>query len=249
MIHNVHRIDHGNLGDMMCSPLRYFDLGPWRQVDIDGTEFPTSEPVIIGGGGLIHGDEWPKKLEALIEGTEKTVIWGIGSNVHGETITTTPEWVGRAGIVGIRDYGTKFDYVPCPSCMHQAFDRHRVVSPKRRFLIYEHAGFPIPISGIVRINNNQPEDAFEDVIAFMAQGETVISNSFHGLYWAMLLNRAAVCVMPISSRFYGFKYPPTFSPVESCTSAAGSVHPEYLGECRESNIRFFKKVSDYLRTE
>jgi hypothetical protein len=135
--------------------------------------------------------------------------------------------------------------------MHPAFGIFRHIAPQRDHLIYEHHGARLTISGPARICNRQPISFFGDVIALMAQSRCIISNSYHGLYWAMLLGRKAVCVSPMSSRFYGFKYPPQFATAEDWKekAEAAGVYPDYLEECRAENVKFYAKAKELIASE
>ena len=72
-------------------------------------------------------------------------------------------------------------------------------------------------------------------------GETVITNSFHGTYWALLLKRKVVCI-PFSSKFYGFRYPPAYCTDGDWRKAArqASVRPDALEDARHHNLKFYK---------
>jgi hypothetical protein len=246
MIVNIHRIDQDNLGDMASSPCQYFDLGRVERADCMNWPWPQADCYIVGGGGLL-GQGWEGDLKALTE-SAKTIFWGVGSNIHETTEPAWPEFIKGSPLAGVRDHGNPFDYVPCPSCMHPAFGIFRHIAPQRDYLIYEHHGARLSISGPARICNRQPISFFGDVIALMAQSRCIISNSYHGLYWAMLLGRKAVCVSPMSSRFYGFKYPPQFATAEDWKekAEAAQVYPDYLEECRAENVKFYSKAKELI---
>jgi hypothetical protein len=238
---NVHRCDEDNLGDQMASPLHYFDLGSdVQEIDIMET-WPPADVYVVGGGGML-GQGWEDRLEELTR-RERVIFWGTGSNIHHETEPSWPWYLELSELAGIRDYGSPYYYVPCPSCMHPAFDEARRVRPTQEVMIYEHFLKQVLISGPMRITNQQPFAAFEEVIRFVAQAETIISNSYHGCYWAMLLGRKVLCWRPSASRYFGFKYPLTMITGSNWRdTVVNHVTPDYLEECRALNRAFAKEV-------
>ena len=82
-------------------------------------------------------------------------------------------------------------------------------------------------------------------IRFLASAEIVLTNAYHGMYWATLLGKKAI-VFPYSSKFHGFKYPVAMSAPGAWRSARGAApaFPEALDECRQANLRFADKVRE-----
>lgn len=247
---NIHRIDPENIGDLACSPIHYFpSLRGCKTADIGG-EWDATHAYIVGGGGLLNG-LWQDRLVNLADGGTPAIAWGIGCNVHGSAAFVWPKFLDTYALVGLRDWGNPWKCVPCPSCLHPSFDEVRETEPRYPCVIYEHHLMPLPISCQAgpRLSNRQPLTAFVDVLRFLAQGRVVISNSFHGLYWAMLLNRPTLCFQPFSNRFYCFQNRPVYcdeNDWQKKLETAGESRPEYLSDCRERNTDFYHEVAKLL---
>ena len=103
--------------------------------------------VIVGGGGLIGANYFTSKIEAIMNSnTKKIIFWGVGHNIHGKKKIELPDYLKYADLVGIRDYGLKYQWVPCPSCLHPAFNKN--YKTKHKIVIYENTHFEkLPITG------------------------------------------------------------------------------------------------------
>lgn len=239
-----------NIGDRVSCPLDYFpEFGHFERLDI-GQDWPSDANIIFGGGGLLSGnmDEHGWSTGVLLERfstiakrkDRKLIAWGIGSNVEGGTSVEYSNWLNRFDLIGLRDFGNPWHYVPCPSCLHPAFDSS-VVTKGIGVVIYEHADHPIldiPIDR--RLNNTKLKSEMFSVIEFIANAEVVITSAYHGAYWASLLGKKVAIYRPEYSRFYGFKHPIPFcdasnweTVVEAASTAVG-----LLEECRAANVSF-----------
>ncbi len=227
----------------MCSPLLYFDI-PFKEIDIykwKPTEIVSSK-VIFGGGGLFHNPENSrriKELMALVRSRKgKIIFWGAGSNYHNFTKTYYPSYISSADLIGLRDYyNNPFEYVPCPSCLHSIFKR-TFPCPYRETVIFEHTDRPIDLP-FPKMSNKQPARNFEDVIYFLNSAETVLTSTFHGAYWSLLLGKKVILWKPFSNRFYSF---PIQLPIFSGKMTKGLSIPNYLFDCVDLNLKFYSKV-------
>jgi len=76
----------------------------------------------------------------------------------------------------------------------------------------------------------------EEVIAFLASGEVVVTSSYHGAYWARLLGRK-VALLPRGSKFWHLPpAPPRDRPWV----------PGMLKAHKEINRAFFREVLDLM---
>lgn len=252
----IHIHDEHNLGDSMCVPTDYCpQFGPAEKVNVrsitaiidDKTPMPPLGDAIIGGGGMLY-PSLPPVLGALLAQKRDTrlVIWGIGSNTHDATTADYPKLLAAYDLVGIRDYGNPYQYVPCPSCMNPEFDLP-AVEPTHDFVIYEHYEHPIELEvKVPRCSNDRLKTTFSHVLSFLAEGRVVLTNTFHGAYWALLLNRPVVVYKPFSSRFYGFKPAVLFADDKTWQEQLGKAAApgaEYLHECRALNAGFARQVA------
>jgi hypothetical protein len=230
--------NRSNIGDVVCCPKHYFpEFVDFPVYDICDVQFVTEDCLIIGGGGLMHPG-FRRYLEEALR-ARVAVLWGVGSNVHGETELQYPVPPHAFTLAGLRDWNSGFDYVPCPSCLDPVFDH--VAEPKNEIVVYCHHDVMLPLlTSVPRLDNSVC--SLREAAQFIASGQIVLTNSFHGAYWAMLLNRRAILYRPFSSRFFGFKHKlPVCSSDSSFFNAVkvAESYPDYLTECRMLN-RLFK---------
>ena len=249
-----HIDDPRNLGDQVACPIDYADL-PGERVDLtQPVGSLEASAIIFGGGGLLHGDRLTGKIGKIaLAGRRQNpklrlIAWGLGANQHGQETAKYPDFLKTFDLVGIRDHGNPWNYVPCPSCLHPVFD-HPPGDPIHDFVIYEH--FQVPIAGLpaapVRTNNADRRE-FSDVITFLAQGDCIVTNSIHGAYWGLMLGRKVIIFKPFSNRFLGFA-----RGIEYCDESDWQAkmrrcarHPDYLAECRMINRQFMCRVRNLL---
>ncbi|HEX8234144.1 MAG TPA: polysaccharide pyruvyl transferase family protein [Caulobacteraceae bacterium] len=230
-----------NVGDLMCCPGDYFDFGDAAIFDVRD-EIPQCDAVIYGGGAIeqrlrVHGIH--RNVQARVK-----AAWGIGTSVHGKT--AAPEVVQDMDLVGVRELGRAGTvYTPCVSCMHPIFDEQ--FERRHEAVLFFNADKKIPrpeVRGLPELRNVA---GFEETVEFLASGDVVVTNSFHGVYWATLLGRRVVC-LPYSSKFYGFRFPPAYATAETALEAiaAAPAHPEALADCRRESRAFHKRVADLI---
>lgn len=177
------------------------------------------------------------------------VLWGAGHNQRDvsrkDQNLTWPKWMKNFDLIGVRDYMQGYEWVPCASCMHPAFDKEYKVTNK--IIWFEHkkqlikgADFgAVPIPRVVNTGQN-----FEQTIALLGSAEVVVTNSYHGVYWATLLGKKVICVDPWTSKFFYFKHMPVLAKSKDWENMLDEAvsYPESLKECREANINFWNKV-------
>jgi hypothetical protein len=151
-------------------------------------------------------------------------------------------------LVGARELGRDGAvYAPCVSCMHPIFDR--AFEPRHPAVFFYNADRKIARPAVEGLPERKNIASFEETIAFLASGDTVVTNSFHGVYWATLLNRKVVC-LPYSSKFFGFRFPPTYAAPETALEAIkGAVaYPQALEDCRRETLAFKDRVMDLAQS-
>ncbi|MGB3190723.1 MAG: hypothetical protein WBB43_15030 [Limnoraphis sp.] len=287
-IANYHVIDPTNIGDLLSSPLNYFDFPGYEvsKIDIrtldkaeaeDDSQSLLTHHAIVGGGGLMF-DRFLnhfQRLQARKNGY-RLVLWGAGHQIYqldrSVQFDYTP-YLEQFDCVGIRDFDLGYDWVPCVSCMHEAFDRQ--YSIQHEFVVFSHKKFQITIDKFPRKTNES--ENFEEIIRFLASGETILTSSFHGAYWGTLLGRK-VLAFPFTSKFFTLKHPVALYPVEKwrqpkrqiklfgktlyqhfdetkflCETEDWRSHldqcqsyPNSLQECRERNRWFYNQVMNNL---
>jgi len=254
-IRAIHRIDPDNIGDMLCPPTRYIDFGlPVEYLDISDLRAQQDAPdalTIIGGGGLMW---WLAKMQVIMATQGPKVLWGIGLNAMlQETPDSYPEWIRQAQLVGIRDYilsgpGMDLLWVPGVSCLHEAFKIRRY-PPAYPIVIYEHSSAPcIQIGDYPRLRNPK---TIEEILRFLSKGEVVITNRYHGVYWATLLGKKVLLWEPNCSRFFHFRYPPVICNRENWRQKIAETreYPSALPACIERNLAFAEDVRGLIQRE
>jgi hypothetical protein len=238
---NLHVLNTPNIGDRKCAPSLYFNsAGKNQDLWQAGAQ---GGPLIIGGGGLLH-PSFTAKLASLVEQSNgPKIVWGVGTNTHGVNHQAQQAWLDSCDLIGLRDWGSGRRWVPCASCMSPEFDRDE--PPKYRAVVYRHAGEADNIPdrmGLPTLTNHASN--LSDVVSFLLSGEFVITNTYHGMYWATLLRRKVI-VYPFSSRHFFLKHQPVF--MENGRHwdqgfPAAQSYQDALAECRFANISFASDV-------
>lgn len=274
MLVNIHRRDD-NVGDIMSSPLLYFKFPQeTKTIDIMNLDDPEilNNDIIVGGGGLVARDFFSEKMNYIAENKKRKLIsWGIGHNSYEDLggNLNYPNYMSKFDLHGIRDYEQGFNYVPCVSCMSELFDKKYEV--KHEFVIYQHANtkwevptnpsnFPVMINH--KVNQQQGlrhkiskfftrmddfQLSFQKIIKFLGEADTILTNTYHGMYWGILLNKK-VLAFPFSTKFYTLKYKVPFCEPQTWRDKLPQVYayPEALAECRDANRLYYQKVLEIL---
>ncbi len=263
-IANIYRKNPNNAGDLYSSPVSYFpELG---KIEVDIFDFKNSEEngiaslisdnsLVIGGGGLLNRKCFQFQLgtfEKLRSRGKKTVLWGVGHNSqHRKDFKKLSYYsidLDKFGLVGTRDHSLSPTWVPCVSCMNHLFDSKSNSRQELGVILHDKTyNKPRHISrfdGLPLISNRVD---IETYIAFIKDSEYIITDSYHAMYWGMLLEKK-VLVIPNSSKFFDFKYDPGFSNFENCLQDLKKArsYSGVLEECRERNLDFASKVFNYL---
>lgn len=180
------------------------------------------------------------------------ILWGAGHNSRDKETDSFdidyPDYLKRFHLVGLRDWNSEYRWVPCASCMHPAFTedykiKNEVVWFEHKKKLIDPKFFDIlPAPRMVNSGQNM-----EQIIEFLGTAETVVTNSYHGVYWATLLNRKVICI-PWGTKFHMFKHPPVMANEKNWQDkiANGVNYPEALEECREANKEFANDVKEFL---
>ena len=264
---NIHRHDHNNVGDFYCAPYLYFEELQGRYLDIYGIreknrkvrsrwiEDISNNGLIIGGGGLLnlrHFEIQMELFEALALKGKKIVIWGAGHNaIDYQAFNSNRKYnvdINAFGMAGTRDFSMDNEWVPCVSCMHEIFDRpfqseHEVGivfhknTLRNKSLLKQLETYP-------SLSNRSD---LEDMIDFIGRSEIVVTDSYHALYWSMLMGKKAIGI-PTTSKFFDFKHQPFISSYSNFENDLGKAFSfdGLLEEYREKNRNFASRVFDYF---
>lgn len=217
-----------NIGDAVSCPSLHF---PLLGNEIDFSDIRGNEDVIIYGGGSMAEVAIPdaKKRKGIKIG------WGIGYTSRGLLRPHEEPDYSVFDLIGSRDANGKTRWVPCASCMSTLFDEDYLITKDAVF--YGHK----QLSPMEALNNDCLD--MERVIEHLASGETVVTSSYHGAYWATLLGRKVVAI-PYGSKFFHYKHPPTL--VDEYAGQPGMAYPEALHECREANRKMYEDVMNLI---
>jgi len=256
---SVYRCKGNNIGDFASSPALYFRLpGEITKYELPFQEdwpCPTSGNVIVGGGGLIGaGVEKIRRAMTLLADRAKPdtrlICWGAGlhDNLNHVLDEPIPSFLRKYKLVGIRDVVDCVRWVPCASCMLAIFKRE--MKPTEEFVVYSHGVHKLDLGVPAKQANNTASQVGTPrrAIEFIASGAVVLTNTYHGAYWATLLGRKVVVINPWSTKFFRMKHPPVFATVEDWKHRVKAAvnYDEALDECREASTRFYADVMNVI---
>lgn len=251
----LHARETSNIGDLRSSPFDYFTFRGetvaadfWSTVNRGEESF---DNIIVGGG--IFGNNYlrqPMYYERL-RPKANLVLWGVGTDTP-RSPPLLADFTDRCALIGTRDYeapsidGGRILFCPCASAMSPAFDISRPppVHEAVCFLHYNKAYKQAAVFGDHPVMHNYGE--LTDTLDFLASGEVVITDSYHGLYWATLLGKKVISLVQ-GGKFAYFKWPPAHATLERFgevlkEAADIPAYPEALAEARALNMAFYERV-------
>ena len=236
MIVSISSTATSNLGDLVSRPALYFDLPVTRHIDVREPQ-PDADLYIVGGGAVQR-----RAYRA------PAILWGTGWTKRKPADRPLPGRPENVVLWGRRDYGQPgATWVPCASCMSPLFDREYAIQHPAVLYMNNRPDTPYrtlerpPIYDLPTQHNGV---TFEEAVAFLGSGETIVTNSYHGAYWGTLLGRRVVIVNPYSSKFLHFRHQPAIA--RNWRTARPRTYPDALGECREANRAFYAAVGRHL---
>ena len=264
---NVHVVNPNNVGDYYSGPHHYFEALKGKSLHLSDfrvvskakrdawVEDISNNALIVGGGGLLnirHFEMQMELFETLAKRGKKIVIWGAGHNETDRALwgKVNSYYVDMKafGLSGTRDYSMDNLYVPCVSCLHPIFDSTFKIEHEVG-VIFNHNS--IKDQNLVKSLSKYPStsntSSIEAMVEMIGKCETIVSNSYHAIYWATLLGRKTVAI-PTTSKFFDLKHRPiisTFDNFEADLKKAVS-YSGVLEESRTINKGFYKKTMDYL---
>jgi hypothetical protein len=241
-------------------PAHYFPLKPQSIKALRNFEpdYASRAIHILGGGGLGTNFFRPH-LEKLADARRqyKLIAWGVGvDNDYKLNGMLDPNgsyelygnYFDNFDEVGTRVYSekTRARWVPCASCMHPAFFALRDQKPERVVGIYQHRDHKIDIqTGDEILSEDNSGNDILKKLSFMAKHEVIITNTYHGVYWATLLGRKVIC-LPFKSGLFSFKHRPEYATKHISTSMLQSAqsYGNSLEECRNRNITYYRYLTE-----
>ena len=240
----MHRRRHQNVGDLACSPGHYFDFGPKTFLDFS-EDMPACKVAVLGGGQVFQDC-----VTAAVYDTAKAhkrVVWGVGISQKDRRSIDFDLLSGSCDLVSTRNWGIDgCPYVPCASAMSPLFDTPP--APEHEVVLFYHArkSDDLPRDPTIPSRGND-QGTMAEAIAFLASGATVVTNSYHGTYWAMCLGRRVLC-LPFSNKFLNFPDNPPLSAPEDWRAKINTAEarPEMLATARTRNRAFFDQVMNLI---
>lgn len=249
----IHRIDPNNPGDLNSTPYHY--LESWQRgflVDYTSLQYLSGwdfDNVVIGGGGLtakfLHALKDFKAQQASIK---NLVVWGAGWEVDN---TELDDLAKDTTLLGIREWlpGTVYEqnWVPCASVLHPEIQKNLGATPSQNFLVIDHfKRNPIEFEDTpcTRISNRP--NTIEEVLKAIADHRFVITSSYHGVYWSLLLNKRVVFVSdPWHAKVATSKYAvPQGEKFSWDLFDQTEKYPNAYEECRQANLAFIEKFKN-----
>lgn len=244
MLTFLHLRDTEIIGDRWCSPYDWFDWPPTATVRDLRADGPDYDVGIYGGGKIFGGLAANKGIRRKPGALH--IAWGVGTVQSWPLSRKYARARALCDLVGSRDRGdNRYAYAPCPSCMAPGFDSPP--TPEHDIVFYSHAGktagqgVTIP-ADIPSLSNHAP--SLEASLAFIASGRTVVSNSYHGVYWALLMGRRVIAVQ-FSNKFGHYHESPFISTPRRWLADRdrGIARPGMLSECRDATQVFKARVA------
>lgn len=242
-VQNFFHHDANNVGDQMCGSANYFSEFAAEKRNFSSTEHLASH-LIVGGGQIF--DQILRLSGVAFDSYPDTslVCWGAGIPPKGNRDREVYALVEQFSLFGTRnfDWAEELDFVPCVSCMSSVFDN--LPAPSHEVVVFAHRkktpDLFLPEGVPYKTNIGQ---SAREVACFIASGQTVVTSSYHGVYWAQLLGRRVVCI-PFNNKFETFQHKPFFSTPKSWMHEldGASVTKPLLHEYRLINNAFCKKV-------
>lgn len=162
-------------------------------------------------------EEYLTLIRKYIKKTEDSknlkVIWGAGHNSDvskdkkGNIFLEYPDYLIDYDITGLRDWDTGHHWAPCASCMHPALRKKYTI--KNDIIWFEHKKQLIkdfgsdPIPRFINSGNN-----IDQTIELLGSANIILTNSYHGAYWGLLLKKRVVVVGGWSTKFYKMRHRP-----------------------------------------
>lgn len=244
---NLFHCDADNVGDQMCGPAQYLWPTTFSNAPLRKGLGKNRQAVIVGGGQIFEQLRHIAEERASQNNATKLLAWGVGLPIRGSRDERVHRVAAQYELFSTRnhDWSDILPFVPCASCLSPIFDRK--MQPQHEIVVYKHRRKPGPEdvpSSIPQFSNSM--SSFVSAIEFIASGDTVVTSSYHGVYWAQLLGRRVVC-LPYNHKFRTFEHTPCFAEAHTWKAAlrrALRTHP-LLEEYREKNRAFGKKAERF----
>jgi hypothetical protein len=250
-----------NVAEHFTQPIDYFSFdAPVKKITVSAftrAHLADASALIMGGSGIFNDETW-QKIHDIVNWAPSTmpiVMWGMGLNDHGRfdkhynpllhDIESHPNVT-----IGMRDCFYK-NYVPCVSCMRPELDSKFEIEVPIGFYVHQIHEINLHYPTMSNKVTGRPLEHLWFVLKFLGSCETVVTNTYHGAYWATLLGRKVIVVSPFSNKFFGFKHEPVIIQDVRFLGRVTSVARRYehaLEECRRINRDFYARVRTFMQS-
>ena len=194
-----------------------------------------------------------RTLERVPNNPAPKFIWGAGHNGNVDELEKIKysKFMGDYRYVGLRDYfpdGGKYDWAPCASCMHPALKTNYAI--KNDIIWFEHKKQMIKDFGddpIPRFVNSG--DNIEQTMELLGSANIILTNSYHGAYWGILMGKRVVVVDSWSTKFHLMKHRPVFAGKKNQWREAvdrATVYQGAIDECRQATQTAWARIQGML---
>jgi hypothetical protein len=195
-----------------------------------------------------------RTLERMPRDHGPRYVWGAGHNSDvSETKIKYSRHLSEYRMVGLRDWfgaDSRTRWTPCASCMHPALQKTYTVTndviwfEHKKRLIKDFGDDSIP--RFVNTGNN-----IEQTIALLGSANIVLTNSYHGAYWATLLRRKVIVVQPWSTKFRFMRFPPAqIADLRKSSwrdvAETAEIYPDALDLCRTATQQYWQDLQRNL---
>ncbi|MEP3847450.1 MAG: hypothetical protein ABJM43_19060 [Paracoccaceae bacterium] len=236
----IHRRRGENIGDLACSPAGYFQFGDQASFDFKD-DIPECNLAVLGGGQVFQSCVTSALYQNPL--AKRRVVWGVGISDKDRRSVDFDLLNASCNLVSTRNWGVEnCEFVPCVSAMATHFDNPP--EPVHDVVLFYHA---LKSEALTRVDGiperSNHHGTMKDAISFLASGETVVTNSYHGTYWAMCLGRKVLC-LPFNQKFQHFQDNPIMGNPTDWPKQINRAErrSETLGQARALNERFYDKV-------
>lgn len=256
MIHFIHALDKDNPGDWWSSPRHYFK--DWKNASVshvkDTTPQCNPDVLIYGGGDLLstaskHSTWMRRNLDRYKPRVK--IAWGLGVSEK----CRDQELLKSFTLFGIRNHKNHPQYknyfhVPCASCLHEEFSSIDL-NPQRDVGIIHHKKAVMPqdslLSTIIKRGETvdeivQSPSTIQRTVQFIKSSKKIISNSFHGCYWALLCGVPLIAVDVHRYREKMSQIHPELVPMRTQETLDYFRDTRFLQYCKDQNIDFYSRI-------
>ena len=259
-VHFIRCYDIYNTGDMNCGPELFFKDFIDRYVcffhSIKYINYQIIEKedwIIIGGGGMLDcNPDYQNAINHLLSTNTHVIGWGLGHNRVDKNVLYHYDVLpniayDKFNLLGDRDYQySEFGkFCPCVSCMMPQLERKTKV--ERNVGIYYHHEIEIEQNLLTNYDHLSNSAPIEEVMDFFASSNIIMTNTYHGAYWATLMGKKVILYKPFGERFRFFKYQPrVYSGNIEEDIRRANCYPQALEEFRNINVEFKNMIIDRI---